>query len=161
MLRSSLGFQASRKRQLTIDLVEKLHNYKSLIVPLFMVSEGRLKDKVQSFTIDKMTQKQSELFVKCWQHNLDWSKTFLDEYVVTKSRFGTGYGIRLTFNYGVKQVSKFLKICENDYNYNLPAFLSDVREGKIKVAPLPFRPLYKVLTSRDQKNKQGINSQIS
>jgi radical SAM superfamily enzyme YgiQ (UPF0313 family) len=144
--------------QLTIDLVEKLHDYKSLIVPLFMVSEGALKDKVQSFTIDKMTQKQSELFIKCWQHNLDWSKTFLDEYCVTKSRFGTGYGIRLTFAYGVKQVSKLLKKCETDYNYNLPAFLKDVRESKIKAAPLPFRLVYKVLTSRSSENKQINNS---
>ena len=142
--------------QLTIDLVEKLHDYKSLIVPLFMVSEGALKDKVQSFTVDKMTQKQSMLFVKCWQHNLDWSKTFLDEYVVTKRRFGTGYGIRLTFNYGVKQATKFLKQCENDYNYNLPLFLKDAREGKINIAPLPVRLIYKVLTSRSQENKQPI-----
>ena len=138
--------------QLTIDLVEKLHDYKSLIVPLFMVCEGGLKDKVQSFTIDQITQKESELFVKCWQHNLDWSKTFLDEYAVTKSRFGTGYGIRLTFNYGVKQASKFLKICENDYNYNLPAFLRDAREGKISVAPLPVRFIYRLLK---QKNDGG------
>jgi hypothetical protein len=123
-----------------------------------MVSEGGLKDKVQSFTIDRMTQKQSELFIKCWQHNLDWSKTFLDEYFVTKSSFGTGYGIRLTFAYGVKQVSKLLKKCENDYNYNLPPFLKDVRESKIKAAPLPFRLIYKILTSRGSENKQGNNS---
>jgi hypothetical protein len=110
------------------------------------IIEGGLKDKVKSFTVDKLTKKESELFVKCWQHNLDWSKTFLDEYAVTKSRFGTGSGIRLTFNYGVKQVSKFLKKCESHYDYNLPAFIKDAKEGKIKVASLPFCLIYKVLT---------------
>ncbi len=138
--------------QLTIDLIEKLHDYKSLIVPLFMVSEGGLKNKAQSFHIDQLTRKQSELFVKCWQHNLHWSKIFLDEYNITKNSFGTGYGIRLILAYGIKQAGKLLKKCENDYDYNIQAFIKDAREGKIKGTPIPLRLIYKVLkTSKGSK----------
>jgi len=74
--------------QLTIDLVKRLHEYKSLLVPLFMVSEGGLKDQAKSFKIESITHKQSELFIACWQHNLDWAETFLNEYFVTKAHFG-------------------------------------------------------------------------
>lgn len=49
---------------LTIDLVEKLRGFKSLLVPLFFVSEGGLR-KTESFSIDKMTPRRSELFLKC------------------------------------------------------------------------------------------------
>ena len=58
--------------QLTIDLVSRLKPVKSIIVPLFMVGEGGL-NKTQSFQIDNISIKQSELFLKCWEHNLDWT----------------------------------------------------------------------------------------
>ncbi len=70
--------------QLTIDLVNRLRGCKSLLVPLFMVEEGGLKGKVSSFTIDKITRKQGELFLDCCDHNLYWSDSFLKEYFLTK-----------------------------------------------------------------------------
>jgi radical SAM superfamily enzyme YgiQ (UPF0313 family) len=128
---------------LTIDLVEKLRAFKSLIVPLFLVSEGGLKDKAESFSVEKMTPKRSELFLKCWEHNLEWGQTFLKEYF-TKGRW-EGYGQRLVFSYGIKQCKELISKCRNDYQCDLPAMIRDAREGKIKVAPLPVRLLYKLM----------------
>ena len=130
--------------QLTINLVEKLHDYKSLIVPLFMVSEGGLKDKAQSFKIGDVTKKQSELFLTCWQHNLDWAETFLNEYFVTKAGFGKGYAIKLIFTYGLKQAKSLLKTCKEEYDFDMPAMIRDAREGKFPVA-LPIRMITKVM----------------
>jgi radical SAM superfamily enzyme YgiQ (UPF0313 family) len=129
--------------QLTIDLVNRLRNRKSIIVPLFMVGEGGLKGKVASFTIDKMTRKQGELFLECWEHNLGWSDTFLKEYPQTKG--GKGYGLRLVFSYAIKQGKKLIHTCQEEYECDLPAMIKDVREGKISVAPLPIRFIYRLL----------------
>jgi radical SAM superfamily enzyme YgiQ (UPF0313 family) len=129
---------------LTIDLVEELRAFKSLIVPLFLVSEGGLKDRAESFSVRKMTPKHSELFLKCWGHNLNWSDVFLKEYFLTKGG-GKGYRLRLVFSYAIKQGKKLIRKCQNEYEYDLPAMIRDARNGKISVAPLPIRFLYRLL----------------
>jgi len=142
---------------LTIDLIEKLREFKSLIVPLFLVSEGGLRDKTESFSIEKMTPKRSELFLKCWEHNLEWGEIFLKEYY-TKGRL-EGYGQRLVFSYGIKQSKELIRKCQNNYQYDLPAMVRDAREGKIKVAPLPIRLIYKLRPRRrNQLNYEEIEA---
>ena len=129
---------------LTIDLVEKLRKFKSLIVPLFLVSEGGLKDKAESFKVEQMTRKHTELFLKCWEHNLDWAETFLKEYFRTKNRW-EGYGLRLVVSYGIKQGKELIRKCQKDYEYDMPAMIKDAQEGKISVAPMPIRLIYKFI----------------
>ncbi len=129
---------------LTIDLLGELKNFKSLIVPLFLVSMGGLKDRAESFTLEKMTPKHSELFLKCWEHNLDWGNTLLKEYFITKSG-GRGYGLRLVFSYAINQGKKLIRKCRENYDYDLPAMIQDARNGKISVAPAPIRFIYRLL----------------
>jgi radical SAM superfamily enzyme YgiQ (UPF0313 family) len=129
---------------LTIDLLEELKNYKSLIVPLFLVSMGRIKDKTKSFTIDKMTPKQAELFLKCWEHNIMWGKSLLHEYFLTKSGL-QGYGLRFLISYSINQAKKLIKQCKEDYDYNLAAMIHDQRSGKIRLGPGPIRFIYRYL----------------
>jgi Kef-type K+ transport system membrane component KefB len=45
--------------QLTIDLVENLAEFKSIILPLFFVSQGGLKDK-NSFNLNNTTKNECE-----------------------------------------------------------------------------------------------------
>jgi len=134
--------------QLTIDLLNRLRDCKSLIVPLFMVCEGGLKGKASSFTIDKMSRKQGELFLDCWEHNLRWSEDFLKEYFFTKGG-GKGYGAKLVFSYGIKQGKKLIQKCKKDYECDLPAMIKDAQEEKIKVAPPPIRFIYRLLKKND------------
>jgi radical SAM superfamily enzyme YgiQ (UPF0313 family) len=136
---------------LTIDLVEELKTFKSLIVPLFLVSEGGLKERAESFSVEKMTSKHSELFLKCWEHNLNWGDTFLKEYSVTQGG-GKGYGLRLVFSYAIKQGKNLIRKCQNDYEYDLPAMIKDAGNGKINVAPLPIRFIYRLLKSKDHED---------
>jgi radical SAM superfamily enzyme YgiQ (UPF0313 family) len=136
--------------QLTIDLVARLRGFKSLLVPLFMVSEGGLKDRVESFKIENITHKQSELFLNCWQHNLDWAETFLNEYFVTKAHFGKGFVMKRVLSYGVKQACSLLETCEQKYDYNLPAMIRDAREGKYPMSK-PIRAITKILSVRGIK----------
>jgi hypothetical protein len=95
-----------------------------------------------------MTPKHSELFLKCWEHNLEWGDTFLKEYSLTKGG-GKGYALRLVFSYAIKQGKKLIRKCQNDYEYDLPAMIKDAREGKINVAPVPIRFIYWLLKPKD------------
>lgn len=132
--------------ELTISLVEKLRPFKSLIVPLFLVEMGGLEGKASSFTAEKMTAKHGELFVKCWEHDLEWTKPLFKDWVpvCTKDRI-TRSGLGFIFSYGVKETKKLLKMCEREYNYDLPAMIRDFRSGVKKFAPLPVRLLKPLL----------------
>ena len=138
--------ETERDVDLTINLVEKLRAFKSLIVPLFLVSEGTLKGKAESFSAEDMTPKRSELFLKCWEHNLDWAKVFLKEYLSTRNKW-EGYGLRLVVSYGIKQGKELIRKCQEDYEYDLPAMIRDAQAGKISVAPMPLRVIYKFIKS--------------
>ena len=84
-----------------------------------------------------ISKKQSELFVTCWSHNIDWAETFLKEYFVTKAGFGRGAAIKLTMTYGVKQAKGLVKVCREEYYYDMPAMIRDAREGKFPFLSLP------------------------
>ena len=73
--------------------------------------------------------------------------TFLKEYFVTQGG-GKGYGLRVVFSYAIKQGKKLIKKCRNEYEYDLPAMIKDARNGKINVAPLPIRFIYRLLQSK-------------
>jgi len=132
---------------LTIELVEDLKPFKSLIVPLFLVSTGGLKNKAESFMLEKMTNKHYELYLKCWEHNLNWASTLVEDYshLAIKGKV-TQYGLRLLFSYGIKQAMELVRKCREDYGYDMPAMMRDARSGKIKVASsLPTRLAYKLV----------------
>ena len=130
--------------ELTLDLVEELKHFKSLIVTLFLVSMGRLKDRTESFTVEKMTPTQSELFMKCWEHNIDWGQYLLQEYFLTNSGI-SGYGLKFLFSYASKQSKKLIQQCKKDYDCDLSAMIRDERGGKIRLGPAPIRFIYRFL----------------
>ncbi len=133
--------------EFTIRLVEDLKPFKSLIVPLFLVSMGGLKNKVKSFTLENMTNKHYELYLKCWEHNLKWAPALVEDYsrMSIKGKI-TQYGLRLFFSYGIKLATELVCRCRDEYGYDLPSMIRDARSGKIKVASsLPARFAYKIV----------------
>jgi len=130
----------------TISLVERLRPFKSLIVPLFLVAMGGLKDRTDSFTLEKMTPKHTELFLTCWEHNIKWAPTLIKEWIDNVIRNpALRYGLRFIFSYGIKQSERLIRICRDEYNYNLKEMINDARSGKISVAPLTINFLYRWL----------------
>ena len=91
-----------------------------------------------------MTPKQSELFLKCWEHNINRGQTLLQEYFFTKSGV-KGYGLRFLISYGINQAKKLIQQCKHDYDYDLAAMIQDERCGKISVGPAPIRFIYRYL----------------
>lgn len=61
--------------QETINLVKDLKEYPSLIMPLFFVPLGRLKDN-KSFIEQNLTEIYKELYVTCFEHTAYWGRKF-------------------------------------------------------------------------------------
>ncbi|MEM2130648.1 MAG: hypothetical protein QXZ70_08640, partial [Candidatus Bathyarchaeia archaeon] len=138
--------ETERDTEFTLSLVEELKPFKSLIVPLFLVSTGGLKDKAESFTLDKMTPKHSELFLKCWKHNLEWAPILVKEWANLSIKNPIlRHGLNLIMSYGIKQAMKLIQICERDYDCNIPDMVRDYRNGEIEVQPLPVRLVHQVI----------------
>jgi radical SAM superfamily enzyme YgiQ (UPF0313 family) len=130
--------------ELTINLIEKLKPFKSLIVPLFFVAEGGMKNRTESFTVHELTRSRSELFLKCWDHNLNWGETLLREYIVTMNG-SKGFGIRFIFSYGIKQSRELIRRCREEYNYDIQAMIKDAKNGNLKTTSFPIRVVYKLV----------------
>ena len=73
------AIQAEIKRFIGEALIEDLKDFKSLIVPLFFVPLGKLKDR-EWFTMEQMNDLQMELLIKCLKHDIYWSKAIMKSY---------------------------------------------------------------------------------
>jgi radical SAM superfamily enzyme YgiQ (UPF0313 family) len=67
----------------TIDLMDDLKDIRSLIVPLFFVPMGRLKDE-QWFKETQMSKLHKELLIKCAEHDFYWVEKLIDLSVAGK-----------------------------------------------------------------------------
>jgi radical SAM superfamily enzyme YgiQ (UPF0313 family) len=67
----------------TIELMEDLKDVRSLIVPLFFVPMGRLKDE-QWFKETQMSELHKELLIKCLEHDFHWVEKLIDLSVAGK-----------------------------------------------------------------------------
>ncbi|MEM3004996.1 MAG: radical SAM protein [Candidatus Bathyarchaeia archaeon] len=63
----------------TIELVDDLKDFRSLIVPLFFVPLGRLRNR-DWFKFEQMNELHRELLVKCLEHDIYWAKIILRTY---------------------------------------------------------------------------------
>ena len=61
----------------TIDLMDDLKDVRSLIVPLFFVPMGKLKDE-QWFKETQMSELHKELLIKCAEHDFYWVEKLID-----------------------------------------------------------------------------------
>jgi len=62
----------------TIELVDDLKDIKSLIVPLYFVPMGRLKDE-DWFKCEEITGLYRELLVRCLKHDIRWVYSLIDD----------------------------------------------------------------------------------
>ena len=129
--------------QLTIDLVKELSEFKSIIVPLFFVSQGGLKEESESFSIDKMTRKECELLMESWSHSLNWAEILLDEYFkMARDNHMKSFLAKKVFSFSSRKARDLVKMCENEYDYNMPAMIKDAANGDVKLLPQPMHSIY-------------------
>jgi len=63
----------------SIELVEDLKDFQSVIVPLFFVPLGRLKDR-DWFKLEQMSDLHRQLFIACLRHDIYWTKKIMRSY---------------------------------------------------------------------------------
>jgi radical SAM superfamily enzyme YgiQ (UPF0313 family) len=63
----------------TLELLDDIKKYRALIVPLFFVPLGRLKDK-NWFSTEQLNDLQKELLKKCLANGLHWAKDLIRGY---------------------------------------------------------------------------------
>ncbi|MGC8816704.1 MAG: B12-binding domain-containing radical SAM protein [Candidatus Hadarchaeum sp.] len=97
----------------TIELVEELKDYKSLIVPLFFVPLGVL-GKEKRFTVEDMKPEHWKLLAACVKHDLNWiDELATEEFRSLVSRFLLGKVLIGVIKRGVKP---YLKKMEQGLN---------------------------------------------
>ena len=69
----------------TIELIEDLKDYRSLIVPMFFVPMGALRSS-DWFTSIHLTREHAELMLVALKHSLKWAKDILVNYYATGAR---------------------------------------------------------------------------
>jgi len=125
---------------LTIRLVERLREFKSLIVPLFYVAEGAMASRSESFTLEHMSPLQGELFAKCWRHNLGWVPILLEEYSQMHVKdMMKRYALKFILSRAMTYADRLLSTCEREYNYDLKQMIEHIRAGETKMIPKPLR----------------------
>lgn len=97
----------------TIELMDDIKDFRSLVVPLFFVPMGRLSDE-DWFKKTKMTKTHEELMVKCVEHDFHWLNDLIN---ISFSAEWKGYAIRPFFKlfaaiakYKIKQAGINAKI---------------------------------------------------
>ena len=129
--------------ELTIDLVERLRPFKSLIVPLFFVAMGALRRKGhRSMELRDLSIRRSELLLKAWKHNLLWAPTLMREYfrMTARNRLAVA-GMVLVLTYGVRVALNAIKKCETEYGWDLLAMRRDLLEGRTSITPRALKPV--------------------
>ncbi len=129
--------------ELTIDLVERLRPFKSLIVPLFFVAMGALRRKgYTGMTLKDLNIRRSELLLKAWRHNLLWAPTLMREYfrMTARNRVATA-GMAFILAYGARVALNAIKKCETEYGWDLLALRRDLIEGRASVTPRSLKPV--------------------
>lgn len=133
--------ETDREAEETARLVEELRPFKSLIVPLFLVSAGGLKNSSESFTLEKMTRMQGEAFVKCWEHNLEWIPEIFNERLRNSIKNNIiRIGLNLVISYGLRKGRELIKRCRDEYDYDIKAMIMDFRKERTEVDQISILP---------------------
>ena len=138
---------------LTLSLLEKLKPYKSLIIPLFFVAGGRIEHQSESFRLNEMTPKHTELFVRSWNHNLEWSDSLYRDWAQKKNTHPVvKRALEFVISLSMKRGKKLLEICERDYKYDLHRMYADRKRGALKLTP------FSILLGRLGLGEKGLIS---
>ena len=99
----------------TIDLIEDLSPYKSLIVPLFFVPLGTLKENAK-FSKDKCTADHWELLALSINHTLKWTKQIVSEEPLNEINGVKKWLLKQVISALERKMKPYLKLMEEGEN---------------------------------------------
>jgi len=98
----------------SIELVEDLKDYKSLVVPLFFVPIGMLKEQ-KFFTYKKMLPEHWQLLACCMKHNFKWIYELENEALGVVGKFKR-FAIKIATKYMESKLKELMKLMEQGLN---------------------------------------------
>ena len=127
---------------MTSELVDRLHGFRSLVVPLFFVATGELNDGCKSFDLQQMSRTYSELFLNCWEHNLKWGSSLYEGWdrIALKNNVARRF-IRLAYNFGSNEVKEAIRVCREEYDTDLGRIVDANRKGDLNIESMTARAI--------------------
>ena len=112
-----MGLPGERARdvEMTIDLIKDLRQYKSLIVPLFFVPLGEMKED-EFFRAEAMLPEHWQLLGECIEHDFYWANILMEE-LFTQDRLTS------TRAAGFKIANWYMQ-------HKVKGYIQDMKEGK-------------------------------
>ncbi|WP_448577303.1 B12-binding domain-containing radical SAM protein [Thermosphaera sp.] len=99
----------------TIELVDRLKNYRSLIVPMFFVPMGALK-KGDWFIREHLKREHVEALLKIYNHSIYWAEDIMNKYYLkSPANLPVRILLKLFMRYARRQISKYIEKIE-EYN---------------------------------------------
>jgi len=93
----------------TIELMDRLKKYRSLIVPMFFVPMGALRGK-NWFKILNIKEVHKELLVKCFRHSVYWAEDILSRFYLREAhKKPLNILLKTVINYFKFKTRNFLK----------------------------------------------------
>ncbi len=144
--------ETEKDAAMTLELMDRISGYKSLVVPLFFVATGDLNEG-ESFTVGRMTRTHAELFLKCWQHDLRWAREIIPEWGDAAIRNHMTMPIlRLVLDFGISEVEELIELCKEDYDYDLNAMLAAHKRGEFSMKPVTARSVIHMIQAKGRRN---------
>jgi radical SAM superfamily enzyme YgiQ (UPF0313 family) len=128
--------------QMTLELILSLGGHRCLIVPLFFVATAELSGEGRSFDISTMSRSQAELFLTCWEHNLRWAPSIIEEWARGSLRNPlVRPPIKTVMHFGISEAKGLIRMCRDDYQYDLNRLIADLRSREVSMLPTTARAL--------------------
>ncbi len=109
----------------TLELMDRLKNYPSLIVPMYFVPLGVLKDKKALLSF-KIKREHIEIMWKCLEHSLRWAPKLAETYLA-----GTPF-----VKIGVKIFLKYVEWKKKSIERKVKEILEEAAKGKYEHKPV-------------------------
>ena len=101
----------------SIKLIQNLSEYKSLIIPLYFVPIGNLKDNNRFFRTKDMRVEHWQLLAACIRHSIKWSYVFAGENLTaTKMNWWKKAAIKQVIRIIDRRLQPYLKMMDEGIN---------------------------------------------
>ncbi len=146
--------ETEKDAAMTLELMDRISGYKSLVVPLFFVATGDLNEG-ESFTIDRMTHTHAELFLKCWEHDLHWAREIIPEWGEAAIRNHTTMPfLKLILDFGIAETEELIEICRADYDCDVNRMLAAHKRKEFSMKAITARSFLQMIQARGRRNGQ-------
>ena len=119
---------------MTIELMDRIQGFRSLIVPLFFVATAEMNVDYQSFNVKTMGRAHNELFLRCWEHDLKWAPSIIQDWSIFGFRNDLIRPLmRLALAFGIDATKELIKSCREEYGTDMGQMMVAHEKGEMRM----------------------------